>query len=161
MRHARVLFALLAVFATLSPLAGADSKSGSTYGANGGFAYAGVWDVYTFDKVGGTSAATIALSWDASLFPGADYDLRLYRPGSLDDGVLRNSELVTANETRSFTVRDTAITRTLAEGRYVVAVVPFQTQGERYTLSAEPGWLRFEGRAPGAACWSALRCPLE
>lgn len=160
MRHARVLFALFATLLALAPLAAADSRTGSTYGMNGGLVQAGVWDVYTFDKVGGTSTATIRLTWDASLFPGADYDLRLYRPGALADGVLRDDELVTAAETRSFSTREEVITRTLADGKYVVAVVPFQAQGERFTLSADPGWLNVAGRAPGVMCWNALRCPL-
>lgn len=161
MRHARVLLALLVAALALAPLAAGTTATGSTYGVNGGYAYAGVWIVYEFDKVGGTSPAVFDLTWEKSLFPGADYDLRLYRPGSLDDGVLRNSELLNASETRSFATRHESLARVLPEGKYVVAVVPFQTQGERFTLSAEPGWLNLAGRAPGVACWSELRCPLE
>lgn len=160
MRHARAVFVLFVAFCALAPHALADTRTGGAYGMNGGAASVGVWDVYFFDKVGGTSTATLALNWTNGLFPGADYDLRLYRPGALDDGVLRDNELITASEQRSFTVRSESITRVLAEGKYVVAIVPFQAQGERFTLSADPGWLNVAGRAPGVICWDALRCPL-
>lgn len=144
MRAALVL--LLAL--PLVPLAGADQESGSSVGVNLGYVSPGVWNLYTFATPGGP--VTLTLSWQQPLaFPFADYDLRLYVPTALDDGSLVDSELIAQSSQHPYKHHDERIDTPVGAGTYWVAVVPFQTQNERYTLTANPGDLQFAGPAVG------------
>lgn len=155
-----VLGVALAILPLLAPTLLAGSGQGSTVGVDLGYVQPGLWDMWWFEKAGGTSAATIVLSWEESLFPGADYDLRLYREGALDDRRLSSSELLAASETRTFDPHQERIDATLAPGVYVVVVVPFQTQGEVYTLQADPGFVDYAGVALGCTSYRPFeRCP--
>lgn len=140
-----VLLALVA----LAPLAVADEEQGSTYGANLGYVAPGLWDTYWLSTPGGVVSA--ALSWaETGVFPFADYDLHLYAPGAFDDGFLEPSELVAESSQHPYAHHDEALTYAAPSGGlYVVAVVPFQAQGETYTLSASPGDLQEAGKAFG------------
>ena len=142
-----VLFALVA-----PPLATADTEQGATVGVNLGLIAPGAWDAWWYAHPGGS--ATLSLSWAASLFPGADYDLHLYQPTALDDGYLSQTELIAKSNTRTFAPHTESLAPTLSAATYVVAVVPFQTQAETYTLSATPGQLQFAGVAVGYVAYS-------
>lgn len=131
---------LVVLFLLLVPVAPAETERGGTYGVDAGYVDVGLWDLWYYDKTEGTSLATLSLTWGTSPFPGADYDLLLYPPGSLDDGVLDEAPIATS-ETRSLTQRIETIHLVLPEAKYVVAVVAHQAQGETYTLAADPGWL--------------------
>lgn len=124
-----ILVSLLTV-----PVVAADSEQGATVGLNLGTESRGLWDVFWLQHGGG--GAGISLSWAASLFPGADYDLHLYRGDALDDGQLLPSELIAKSQTRTFATHTEALGLGLNAGLYLVAVVPWQTQGETYTLQA-------------------------
>lgn len=137
----------LAVLLALAPFAAADSEQGATVGLNLGFVSPGLWDLFWLDTPGG--ATSVQLTWAASLFPGADYDLRLYAPGALDDGVVEPHELVDESVTRTFAPHAESLSLGLPAGRYVAAVCPFQTQAETYTLAASPGNLAFASTGPG------------
>jgi hypothetical protein len=137
-RAAFVLVALLAV-----PLAAADTEQGATVGVNLGFVAPGLWDVFQLD----TSGTGVSLAWAASLFPGADYDLRVYRGDALQDGALTPNEEVASSLTRTFAPHTEQVG--VGAGRFLVAVCPFQAQGETYTLSAPSGELRFAAAAVG------------
>lgn len=146
-----VLVLLLAPAALAGVAAAGPLVTGGSVGVNGGYASAGVWDLHWFviEKEAGTTAATLNLTWAPSLFPGADYDLRLYREGALEDDVLQDEELLAESSTRSFSVRAERLEVTLAPGQYVVAVVPFQAQRETYTLRSDVGDLQRAAYAPG------------
>jgi hypothetical protein len=121
-------------------LATAASQTGSTYGVNGGYVQAGLWDTYTFDHVGG--AATIQLTWAAGSVPcGADYDLWLYPPGALDDGKLTEQPIATSESHNCGAPKSEAISILLPSAKYVIAVVPWQAEGEVYHLTTNNGWL--------------------
>ena len=144
----RLLFAALALLA-LAPLAAADEAEDATVGLNLGYVAPGLWHVYAFDTPGG--ALSLGLTWvESGVFPFADYDLRVYRPGSLaNDEELDDAELLAESSQHPYTTHSEALSLSLAPGVYDVAVVPFQTQMERYTLSAAPGTLAFQANAFG------------
>lgn len=143
-----ILVVLLALaLVPLAPTALSDTEQGATVGVNLGAIAPGLWDAFWYQHPGG--GASFSLSWAPSLFPGADYDLHVYKPGALDDGYLAQSELVAKSGTRTFAAHTEAISASLPAARYVVAVVPFQTQGEVYTLSATPGQLQYAAAAVG------------
>lgn len=140
------LLAPLALAVTLAfPAAMADTERGSGVGMNLGFVQPGTWDIYHFATSGG--AIQLDLTWASSLFPFADYDLRLYRPGALDDNTLTDDELLTHSSNSGGTFE--RINAGLAAGTYVVAVAPFQAQNEQYTLRSNVGDLRFAATALG------------
>lgn len=145
---------VLLAFLVVVPLAVADDETGSTYGLNLGYVAPGVWDAYWFDAPGGTLSAS--LSWeDAAPFPFADYDLHLYRPGAFDDGSLTPSELVAESSNHPYAHHAEALAYAApAPGLYVVAVVPFQAQGETYSLAATPGDLQPAGKAFGYVAYA-------
>jgi hypothetical protein len=147
----RVAAILLACVA-LSPLADAASAQGRAYGADAFYASAGVWDVYYFDHLGGHAA--VGLTWEQGVI-GVDYDLTLYRPGALDDGVLEQSEVVARSWTFGWDVRHDAeaIALDLPGGKYVISVEPIQAQGQRYVLTTNNGWLNLAALAPGVKGW--------
>ena len=132
---------------TLPVAVAGPSEQGATVGLNLGVTSVGVWDAWQFDHVGGT--ATLGLSWAPSLFPGADYDLHLYTGDALDDNALTQDELIAKSQTRTFAAHVESIVRTLPAGRYYVAVMPWQTQAETYTLTANAGHLNYAAAAPG------------
>lgn len=136
-------FGLALLFAL--PLAAADTERGSGIGMNLGFVQPGTWDIYRFITAGGT--VQLDLTWAASLFPFADYDLRLYRPGALDDSTLTDNELLAESWNRGGTFE--RITIPLAANTYVVAVAPFQAQNEQYLLKSNTGDLQFQATAIG------------
>lgn len=145
--RARPIFILLLLSLTLAlPTVPADTEQGATVGLNLGFIAPGLWDAYWLDHAGGGAALT--LSWTNLPFPPADYDLHLYRGDALNDGVLLPGELIAQSSTRTFNAHAESLGVGLPGGRYVVAVVPFQTQAELYTLSAA-GSLSFAAIAPG------------
>lgn len=131
----------------LAPLAVADEERGGTVGLNLGYIAPGLWDAYWYQHPGG--GAGLSLSWAPSLFPGADYDLHLYRPDALNDGYLSQSELLAKSNQRTFAAHVESLGLSLSAARYVVAVVPFQTQGEIYTLQSAGGDLQFAAVAAG------------
>ena len=148
--------AILVASAAL-PAVPADSVDGATVGVNLGYVVPGLWDVYYFASTG--APATLKLTWAPGPLVPADYDLRLYRPGALDDNRLLDDELLAAADYRSFTPHTEIITFSGPAAVYVVAVVPFQTQGEVYTLDATPGDLAFATIAPGAYFFCGSACP--
>lgn len=159
MRTTLPLLLLLALAPPL-PAAGAGSGSEGGVGMNLGYVDVGLWDLWYFDKVDGASWATFHLTWEGSLL-GADYDLRLYPPGSLDDGALDEPALAWS-EARAFSPRSEGFSLSLPEGKYVLAVVPYQAQGERYVVTADPGWLTdIDPPAAGVQLLCPVaRCPL-
>jgi hypothetical protein len=139
----------LLVLLALLPFAPAhaDSATGGSEGVNGGYVDVGAWDLFEVDAGGGV--LSISLDWGKGLVPfGADYDLRLYPPGSLDDGVLDENP-VAVSERRSFNEGHEGIDAALPPGRYVLAVVPWQAQGETYVLRANGSLTVVEPPAPG------------
>lgn len=146
----RVILPLVALALALvgaTPAGAADDAHGATVGLNLGYVAPGVWDLYRYAHPGGD--ATLALSWSNLPFPPADYDLHLYAPHALDDGMLLPEERIADSSTRTFAPHDESIALALPAARYVVAVVPFQTQGEIYTLESGSGDLAFAALAPG------------
>lgn len=142
-----VLFLALAFLVASFPSAGADTEQGATVGANLGFMAPGAWDAWWYAHPGG--GAAVSLAWEESLFPGADYDLHLYAPSALDDGYLAQAELIAKSNARTFAQHTEGIALTLGAATYVVAVVPFQTQAETYTLTTAGGDLQFAAVAVG------------
>jgi hypothetical protein len=140
-----VILALLALLPFAPALA--DTVTSGSEGVNGGYVDAGAWKLYEVWTGGGHLVLT--LDWQKGLVPfGADYDLRLYPPGSLDDGVL-NENPVAVSEQRSFTAGHEGIDVIVPAGSYVLAVVPWQAQGETYTLRANGAITVIEPPAPG------------
>lgn len=128
-------------------LAQANGAGSGTVGVNAGYAEAGLWDVYTFDHLGGT--AVVTLDWEAGVFPcGASYDLVLYPPGSFDDRRLTEQPIAVA-EARGCGNTHQGIAMALPSAKYVVAVVPHQAEGEGYWLEADPGWVNYVATAAG------------
>lgn len=127
------------------PFAGADSVQGEALGADLGDTSVGEWHVYWLATGGG--ATTLSLTWVTSVFPFADLDLRLYRPGALDDGALTDDELMADSSQRGGAHE--SITHGLAGGQYVVAVVAWQAQNERYTLTSSSGDLEVAASTVG------------
>lgn len=146
MRRPVTILVVLACAIAPSVLA-AESEQGATVGLNLGYQSVGLWDVYEYDHPGGTTG--LGLSWAASLFPGADYDLHLYPYAALDDLVLLSEEMLADSSQRTFAPHVESIAYPAPAGRYYVAVMPWQTQGEVYTLTAASGVLRFATTAPG------------
>lgn len=142
-----LVLALAALALACPPVAVADTGQGGTVGVNLGYVAPGAWDAWWYQHAGG--GAAIELSWARSVFPGADYDLHLYKPGALNDGYLAQSELVAKSSTRTFAPHAEALSLDLPAARYVVAVVPFQTQLETYTLSTAGGDLQYAAMAVG------------
>lgn len=140
-----VLLSLVA----LVPLAVADQEEGATVGLNLGYVAPGVWDVYWFNAPAG--GLSLSLSWaETGIFPFADYDLHLYRPGAFADAYLEDHELLAYSADHPYAHHAEALTYPApAGGLYVVAVVPFQAQAETYTLTATPGDLQPAGQAVG------------
>lgn len=138
---------VLAGLLLLLPTAVADTEYGSTVGMNLGYVSPGLWDLYHFDVAGG--GVSLVLSWQRGLVVPSDYDLRLYRPGALDDGALVDGEMVAEARTRTFAVHEERMDLGLAAGTYVAAVVPFQTQEETYRLQSSAGQLRYATTAAG------------
>lgn len=152
----RILAALLlaGTMLALVPVAPAATGTGGAYGVRSGDCDVGGWDLWWLDVAAG--ALTIQLQWaDGPLFVDADYDLLVYRWSDYaDDGALTEAPLF-AKETRSFTVREERLDVNVAAGRYVIAVVPHQAQGDRYTLSTSHGFLTDTyPAAPGARLYS-------
>lgn len=148
LRRPVTVLVLLACAATPAVLA-ADSEKGATVGLDLGDQSVGLWDVFQYDHPGGV--AGLGLSWAPSLFPGADYDLHLYPSSALDDRVLLSEETIAASAQRTFEPHAEGLSLTLPAGRYYVAVMPWQTQGEIYTLTAATGVLEFATTAPGVS----------
>lgn len=142
----RVL-ALIALAALLAPFAGADSESGVAPGMNLGVLAPGLWDLYWMTTAGG--GETVTLTWTPAPLFFSDHDLRVYRPGALDDGALADSELVAESSNRPFAHHSEGLALGLAPGTYVAAVVPWQTQGETYTLTTSSASLTFATTAIG------------
>lgn len=138
--------ALILVPLLTIPTAWADTEQGATVGLNLGYESRGLWDVFWLEHPGG--GAGLSLSWAPSLFPGADYDLHLYRGDALDDNELLPDELIAKSQTRTFAPHAESINVGLPTGLYLVAVVPWQTQAEVYTLGAA-GNLEFAATAVG------------
>lgn len=139
------LIALLA----LVPLASAQTAQGQAFGLDLGQVKVGDWQAYGWNV--GAGARTIDLSWGASTFPipFADYDLRLYRIGSLDDGTLTDDELLAnSHQHGGPTPEHIGYTIPLA-GEYVIAVLPWQAQGEVFSLTTSAGSYTFVADAPG------------
>lgn len=148
----RAIVLLLALLAC-APLASADVRTGSAYGVNGGYADAGLWDAYTWNHWGGDGA--LGLTWDLGLFPcGADYDLWLYPPGALDDGVLDEQPLAISESHACGHARED-IARSLPAGSYVVVVIPWQAEGEHYRLESSTGSLQYTALTVG----TEFTCP--
>ena len=144
----RVAILALPALLLLAPTVGAaDSTEGATVGLNLGYESRGLWDLYWWHHPGGSPEAS--LSWAESLFPGADYDLRLYREGALDDNVLSDAELIAKSQTRKWAPHVETLAEPLPAGLYVLAVVPWQTQAEVYELTASAGDLEFAATAAG------------
>jgi len=146
----------LAVLLLLVPLAAADSETGRTVGLDLGNSSVGSWDVYQFGISGGTTV--LSLTWAGSQFPipFADYNLFLYPPGSFDDNSLANNERL-AESWHGGGFQPESINRVLPAGTYWVAVAPWQTQGETYTLWSNTGSLTLAARAQGVQ--SCSPCP--
>lgn len=146
--------ALLALVAMLPPLVGAQTVSGNAVGVNGGCVDVGLWDVYWWSTGGG--ALSLDLTWARLPVLGADYDLMLYRGNALDDGVLTQDELIASAEHHgSGPAHEQLAFASLPGGLYVVAVVPYQAEGETYSLTA-PGQLQHAtyGPTPGVEAYS-------
>lgn len=125
---------------SMAPLVPADTMTGGAYGFRSGDCDVGGWDLFFFQASGGK--VFINLTWaDGPLFIDADYDLLVYNYSAYsNDGALTERPWF-ASEGRSFTNRFESIGATLPAGRYVIAVVPHQAQGDRYTLSTTSGVL--------------------
>lgn len=154
----RTLAALLlaGTFLALVPIAPAATGTGGAYGVRSGDCDVGGWDIWWLDVSAG--ALTIDLQWaDGLLFVDADYDLFVYRWADYDDDGALTEEPLFAKETRSFTVRQETLHVNVAAGRYVIAVIPHQAQGDTYTLSTSSGVLTDTyPAAPGTRLYSPL-----
>lgn len=142
------LVALLAVVG-FAPAIGAGTVNGNAVGVNAGCADAGLWDVWWWDTSGGSLA--IDLTWARLPVAAADYDLQVYRGDALDDGVLTTSEMIASSEHHGAGPAQESISfSALPAGTYVVAVVPYQAEGETYALTA-PGSFQYAtvGPTPG------------
>lgn len=117
-------------------------------GVEFGESYVAVWQAFWWNATAG--ARTLDLSWVASPPPmAADYDLRLYKPGTLDDNQVKDTEILAASQTRAFSPRTERITYTVpTAGLYVVMVMPVQAQDERFTLASSDGDLAFAAEVP-------------
>lgn len=142
--HVRIL-AFLAIL--LLPLAAADVEQGRGVGLNLGGIAPGTWDIYQFDTTGG--AVSLVLTWTPAIVFFADYDLFLYPPGALNDNVLDDSERMAVSWNHPFAHHSERIDIAIGAGRHYVAVVPFQTQAETYTLSSSSGSLDLASTAVG------------
>lgn len=100
------------------------------------YADVGMWDVATFHAYGGPST-TLLLQWQGN---GADYDLYLYPPGSMDDGQLTEQPIAFAEERRSGPATETIRIGNLPPAEYVVAVVAHVAVQAHYDLYADPGY---------------------
>jgi|SRR5581483_7591657 len=151
----RRLCALALLLVALSPLAGATDVAGSSYGVNGGYVDVGLWRLYEIDHPGGV--LDLQLSWSLGLFPcGAKYDLYLYPPGSLDDGVL-NERPLAISEDHACNHHFQELLLSEPAARYVIAVVPWQAEGEVYQLHASAGnFYVVSPPAPG----TIITCPI-
>ena len=124
--------------ALLVPLVGATPVQDRSVGLNLAFTSPGLWDVWAFDAPGGPIA--FSLTWqETGVFPFADYDLRLYKPGAMSDQQLLDSELLLESSHHPYAHHSEHIDANLAPAQYWVAAVPWQTQGELYTLDASAG----------------------
>lgn len=148
----RAALAFLLLIPLMVPAVAADSEQGATVGVNLGYIAPGLWDAYWYQHPGG--GASFSLSWAPSMFPGADYDLHLYVPTALNDGYLSPTELIIKSNQRTFAPHVEGFSLGLAAARYVVAVVPFQTQAETYTVSTAGGDLAFAAVAVGYITYS-------
>lgn len=139
---------VVVAFVLLVPLAAADTETGRTFGADLGNLSPGVWDVFQFDVPGGPTVLTLTWAAPPPLIPYSDYNLFLYGQGALDDGSLSNSERI-AQSWNGEGYQPEQVDAPLAAGRYWVAVAPWQTQGETYTLTSSTGALTFTAKATG------------
>lgn len=152
----RMRAVFLVPLALLVPFAAADSEMGASFGLDLGNSSPGAWDVWQFDV--GSGGVTLSLSWTPAQtpIPYADYNLFLYPPGSFNDFTLANNDRIAAAwHGQGF--QPETISVPLAAGRYYVAVAPWQTQGEVYTLTSSTGSLNFAATAVGVQ--SCSPCP--
>lgn len=144
----RATTAVLIALVFVVPVVTADTERGATVGANLGYESRGLWDAFWFQHPGGATAVT--LSWEESLFPGADYDLHLYVGTALDDNYFDPTELVTKSSQRTFAAHVEEVRfLTLPPGLYIAVVMPWQTQLEEYTLVSQTGDLQYATTALG------------
>ena len=142
MRTAVFSTALLALLA-LAPAAPADTSTGGTYGvAVGDLWDAGNWNTYWWSWKG-TGPVSINLTWTSA---GADYDLLLYPPGAIDDGVLDEEPIAEASARSSAVRKETislpSLPANVGAQEYVLAIVAHHATGETYRLTTpEPGVL--------------------
>lgn len=145
-----------------APLALADAERQSaigTHAGNGGVGFGGTevsfgdglvgqWQGFDWNATAGTR--TLGLSWAASTppIPWADYDLRLYRPGTFADGIVDDTELLAQASTHPGGPHTESLTYTVATGVYAVVVVPYQAQDEEFTLTSSAGDLTYVGFIP-------------
>lgn len=136
--------ALAVLLVLLLPCVAADTAHDGTVGLNLGVVAPGLWNAWAFETGAGGSFS-ISLTWaETGVFPFADYDLRLYEPGALDDQQFEQSEQVAESSAHPYAHHSEAMNVALAPGRYWIAVVPFQAQGEQYTLTTSGGTLAEE-----------------
>lgn len=145
-----------AALVLLVPLAAADTESGRQFGVDLGDSSFGVWEIFQFDAPGGTTVLHLTWADPPTPIPFADYNLFLYGPGAFDDNTLADNERI-AQSWKGGGARPELINVPLAAGRYWVAVAPWQTQGETYTLTSNAGTLSFAATAQGFQ--SCSPCP--
>lgn len=135
--------ATLVLALALVPVAAADQSQDATVGLNLGVVAPGLWDIFAFHSPGG--AVDVTLTWvEPALFPFADYDLQIYQPWANDDGDFDDHELVARSAHHPYAHHSERALVHLAQARYWIAVVPFQAQLEKYTLTTSTGALDFE-----------------
>lgn len=143
----------LALLLPLAPLAEADEERRSSVGVNLGYVAPGLWQLYRFASPGGV--VDTSLTWvPPTLFPFADYDLRIYEPWAMDDGRLSDHELAAHSSQHPYQHHSERIVVPLGVATYWIAIVPFQTQNEPYTLTTNVGDLQYAGVAFGYVAYS-------
>lgn len=143
MRARPLVLLLLAVL--LLPAAGAQPVEGRGYGVDAFYASAGLWHAYGAQHGGGL--LTLDLTWGAFLL-ATDYDMTLYRPDALNDGVLTQDEAIARAWTYSRSPREEQIAVTVPPGEYIVTVEPIQSDGQTYRLDSNAA-LRSLALTPG------------
>lgn len=146
----------------LLPTLHAGSVSGHEPGVSYGTTTAvGLWDLYYATNAHATPwSVTFTETWGTIATLASDYDILLYRPGSLDDGFLDGSELLASAEHHGTASHTETLTYTLAPSQgYVVAVVPYKAQGEGYVLSSPDAFFQKATSVPAPGIEVGLACP--